>query len=198
MKRLLLACSMLFSLSACQVGDVAPVSADRYQACEMGYSCAVSCEMPMNELQMLGCGPGDFTSEPPFCQLEDDCANAKTNCFESCEANFPASEAGTPQEQVDCKISCNDDFGNDSSCKDEFKLWLDERDEVLRPYRNCLSPCEGRPSRVQCDSADDPRCDPVLFARHMGVEMVEACTLGDDDACAWRCDDPQFGFPTLD
>ena len=122
-------------------------------ACEMG-SCAVSCEMPMNEPRCR-LHPGDY--------LRAAFASSRTTAptprpCSSPARRLPASEAGTPQEQADCKISCNDDFGNDSR-KDEFKLWLDERDEVLRPYQ-LLVPLRGSPLARQCDSADDPRCDP--------------------------------------
>ena len=195
MKKLLGLFSLALLLPGCQVSEVAPVTADRYEACEVGYECSLSCDLPMNALEDLGCGPGDFNSLPPNCALEDDCANAKSNCYASCEDSFPAADGAAPQEQVDCKIECSADYGNDSSCKTDFQNWLVEREAVLQPYRTCLSPCEGRPTRVTCDSTDDERCNTVMYARHLGVEMVEQCILGDDDACAWRCDDPLYGFP---
>jgi hypothetical protein len=198
MRSLIAPIALLCLLPGCEVREVATPTADRFDACEIGFECALDCEFPMDSLEELGCGPGDFSSEAPFCDLEDDCADAKRNCYAACEADYPPSEGAVPQGQVDCKIECSDNFGNDSSCKTDFQAWLGEREAVLNPYRVCLSPCEGRPTRVDCDAGQEDRCDPVMYARHLGVEMVEACILGDDDACAWRCDDPIHGFPTLE
>jgi hypothetical protein len=179
---------ILLGLTSCQRASVEAPTTERYEACEVGWSCAVHCEMPTDALLDLGCAPGDFASTPPNCRMEDNCANAKSECFSQCEADLPADE------QLDCKIECNDTFGTEGTCKQEFELWKAARAEVLRPLSVCLSPCEGRPSRLTC--LEDPsQCDPVIYARHKGVSQMEACLLGDESACTWTCDDNPSGFP---
>ena len=182
--------------AGCLPDDVPPPSNARYEACELGYDCAQDCEFPLDELTELGCGPGDFTSEPPNCPLEDDCANAKSNCFMSCDEMFPTNMDGTrPPEQTECKKDCDDQFGNASTCKTDFQAWLDERDTILRSFDNCLSPCEGRPTIDDCtgpERADG--CDETRKARHTGVQKAADC-IASGEGCDWSCDDPITGFP---
>ncbi len=178
--------------AACQPDPVGEPTAERYEACLVGYECAVECPSPEEALTELGCSEGDFTSEAPNCALTNNCANAKADCFTNCEEMFPGSPP--PQPQRDCKIQCDVDFGNNSTCIDDFQDWLDEREGVLMDYRTCLSPCEGRPSRNDCDDGELGACDPVQGARHKAVSQVETCTLEGGDACEWTCEDPSNNY----
>lgn len=177
-------------LVGCSTIQVDPASGERHDACERGWSCAVECHAPVRELVELGCAAGDFASVPPMCAMTDNCDDAKRECFEQCEEDHADSDDVTA-----CKVDCYDTFGNDGACRESFDQWLAQRDEILRPLAVCLRPCEGGQSRAACD--DPSVCGPVVFAQHKGVDMAEACALGDDDACAWTCDDPVTGFPAF-
>ena len=180
---------------------------ERYDACEQGWSCAATCELPVDALMELGCAPGDFASTPPDCRMEDNCANAKSECFTQCEADYLDTQA-----QIDCKIECDDTFGNEGTCKQEFELWQESRDQVLRSLReDCLIPCETQgmrhPTRSMCDLQPE-LCDPVAFATHLGVAKSQACLFSEvsttvpsedpsEDPCAWTCSDLFASGPSV-
>ena len=187
MQHMTRACLILsLVLSGC-APSVAPADFDRYDACEMGWSCAAECHAPTRALVDLGCSPGDFSSVPPMCATTDNCANAKTECFQQCDADENASE-------IECKIECDHLYGNGSVCKENFAAWQLARAEVMQPYTTCLRPCEGKVSRLDCRNGES-QCDTVVFAQHTGVSKIEACALGDESACDWSCADPYTGFP---
>jgi len=179
----------VFLLGCVQPPQVGEPTYERYKACTMGYECAVECEAPEEALRDLGCSPGDFYSTPPNCMMEDNCNQAKSECYSVCEEQYDSQE-----EQLDCKIECSEDFGNDSACKDNFQQWLVKREQVLQSYLVCLSPCEGRPSRKHCAEGHEG-CDAVVHARHDAVTKVEECYLGSEDSCNWSCEDPIWGYP---
>jgi hypothetical protein len=87
MRSLIAPIALLCLLPGCEVREVATPTADRFDACEIGFECALDCALPMDSLEALGCGPGDSNSETPFCDLEDDCTNAKTDCDDACEVD---------------------------------------------------------------------------------------------------------------
>lgn len=183
--------TLTLMLLGCSTTEVGPIGSARHDACEIGWSCAAGCYAPLRPLLTLGCAADDFHSAPPMCSMTDNCANAKSQCYKKCEDDHSDSAA-----QINCKTDCYDLFGNNSECKKNFDRWLAERDEILLPLADCLTPCEGDVPRSACDSADGG-CGPVVFAQHKGVTMAEACSLGDDSACAWTCDNPITGFPSL-
>lgn len=187
-------CALSATMAACAPDPVEQPTTDRYEACLIGYECALECESPSEGLVELGCGPGDFDSMAPVCETTDNCAGARAECFDRCEDMFPGSNP-ISQEQRDCKIQCDIDFGNGSTCKDDFQAWLSERAAILQAYNNCLSPCEGRPTRDDCATNDEigGDCDAERFARHQAVDRVQNCSINGED-CDWTCDDPVNGF----
>lgn len=188
-----LACAAALLLAtACAPDPIPEPTQERYEACLEGYECAVQCPDPAEALTELGCAPGDFNSEPPDCPLTDNCANAKADCFESCNEMFPGEPPS--QDNRDCKIQCDIDYGNDSTCKEDFQVWLDERAEVLSDYRDCLVPCEGTPTRVSCAMAEPGECDTIQGARHKAVSQVETCAVQGGETCEWSCDDPTNNY----
>ena len=180
---------------ACAPDPVEQPTQERYDACVEAYDCAQDCDSPNDELEELGCGPGDVDSVPPQCETTDQCAAQKDRCQQQCEVDFPKNPDGSrPPELTQCLVQCDVDFGNSSTCPEDFEAWLEERDRLLRDFRDCLKPCEGKPNREKCADADIGKCTGVDYARHDPVNRAENCSINGGDDCEWTCDDPTNGY----
>jgi hypothetical protein len=170
--------------------DTSAINDDRYDACDAGYACTLSCDLPNDELAALGCSPRDPEGTYPNCSLTVNCTNVVLECYSACEVQFP--EFGP--EQLECKAQCEMDAPMlEVACEAEHQAWIDARNALIAMYDQCKIPCEGEKTIAECDAAEMP-CDPITQARHRGVAKAEECNgaIGTPDAesaCQWTCSD---------
>lgn len=179
---------LLIFLASCSVNEVGEVSTVRCDACREAIECSSQCEVPIADLGVLGCAPGDFYSVPPRCEMENNCSDAKSDCYEICD-----EQTSTKEEEIDCKVECSDLYGNGSVCEANFDQWVSDRQNILREYNECVRPCALGVSIPYC--LENPGiCTEEQHAALLAVEKVTLCQLGDMDACGFSCEDMVNNF----
>lgn len=174
---------LIFLATACGVAEVEEAGTLRCDTCLSALECASNCEVPMDALHALGCGPADFYSVPPQCNTKSNCNDAKSDCYHLCD-----EQTETLEEEIDCKVECTEMYGNDSLCEENFQKWVVQRQSVLGGYNECVRPCALGATIPYC-LQNPGACSEEQYAALLAVEKVTLCQMGDSDACGFMCED---------